>query len=245
MKKTLLLIFIGCGFSFAQDIQEYVVEQDSIKKNFRYALYWIDFSVPEEADFLGIYGSPFLDSRWREGTASLEGKWSITAPMRFNAEREVIEYLDTDNRRKDFKREPRIKVEIDNKPYEVLTTIDEGKEKATYFNPLMKAGTVKLYFRPKKKLVNIRETTHGVGNCWLQCVNASSHYLVWSDGIPQKIKLNRKSLLNALSDQREALEKYIDGYKLNLRKEADVIRLLKFYNALSYYGIPSIEQARL
>ncbi|MEM7380462.1 MAG: hypothetical protein AAF361_04600, partial [Bacteroidota bacterium] len=178
MKKTLLLFFIGCGISFAQDVQEYIVEQDSTKKNFRYALYWIDFSLPEESNFQGIDGSPFLDSRWQEGTASLEGKWSITAPMRFNAEREVIEYLDTDNRRKEFKKVPQIKIEIADRPYKILTIMDEGKEKLAYFNPLMNTGNLRLYFRPKKKLVQIRQTTNGLGNGWLQCVNASSYYMV-------------------------------------------------------------------
>ncbi|NAS13551.1 hypothetical protein [Poritiphilus flavus] len=244
MKQTLLLIFIGCGISFAQDPQEYIVEQDSTKKNYRYALHWTDFSLPEEADVVGIHGSPYLDSRWREGTASLDGEWNITAPMRFNAERGVVEYLDTDNRRKEFKREPWIKVEINDKTYKVLTIIEEEKEKVAYFNPLMNTGLVKLYFRPEKKLVEIK-ATNSPWVSWVYCVNASSHYLVGSDGKPREITLNRKSLLNALSDQKEALEKYIDGYKLNLRKEADVIRLLKFYNNLSYYEIPVIEQAQL
>ncbi|MEM7380463.1 MAG: hypothetical protein AAF361_04605 [Bacteroidota bacterium] len=244
MKQTLLLFFIGCGMTLAQDIQEYVVEQDSTKTNYRYALHWTDFSLPEENKYLGINGSPYLDSRWREGTASLDGEWNITAPMRFNAERGVVEYLDTDNRRKDFKREPRIKVEIDDKTYKVLTIMDEGKEQAAYFNPLMNTGAVKLYFRPNIKLVE-NKTTSSPWATWVYCVNASSYYLVRSDGIPQEITLNRKSLLNALSDQKEALEKYIDGYKLNLRKEADVVRLLKFYNNASYYEIPVIEQAQL
>jgi len=48
----------------------------------------------------------------------------------------------------------------------------------------------------------------------------------------EMIDLGKVALLMQLSDEEVALSKFITDYKLNLKKEADAIRLIEYYNSL-------------
>lgn len=48
----------------------------------------------------------------------------------------------------------------------------------------------------------------------------------------EMIDLGQVALLIQLSDEEVALSKFIVDYKLNLKKEADDIRLIEYYNSL-------------
>ena len=52
------------------------------------------------------------------------------------------------------------------------------------------------------------------------------------DGVMSRIKKDKSSLLNLLKDKEAALKKYIEGQKLNLKNEASLIELIKYYNSL-------------
>ncbi len=52
------------------------------------------------------------------------------------------------------------------------------------------------------------------------------------DGVMSRIKKDKSSLLNLLKDKEAALKKYIEDQKLNLKNEASLIELIKYYNSL-------------
>lgn len=52
------------------------------------------------------------------------------------------------------------------------------------------------------------------------------------DGVMSRIKKDKYSLLNLLKDKEAALKKYIEEQKLNLKNEASLIELIKYYNSL-------------
>ncbi|MBC7568377.1 MAG: hypothetical protein H7319_01420, partial [Spirosoma sp.] len=60
--------------------------------------------------------------------------------------------------------------------------------------------------------------------------NATSYYLLKPDQTLIRIKLTKKSLLDALTDKRDALKKLADT--LDLRTEADAATLVKQYDSL-------------
>ena len=47
-----------------------------------------------------------------------------------------------------------------------------------------------------------------------------------------RIKKDKSSLLVLFQDKKEAITKYIDDQKLNLKNEAHLIDLVKYYNTL-------------
>lgn len=52
------------------------------------------------------------------------------------------------------------------------------------------------------------------------------------DGVMSRIKKDKYILLNLLKDKEAALKKYIEEQKLNLKNEASLIELIKYYNSL-------------
>ncbi len=52
------------------------------------------------------------------------------------------------------------------------------------------------------------------------------------DGVMVRIKKDKSSLLALLQDKSQAIQQYINGQKLNLKNEADLIALVKYYNTL-------------
>ncbi|MFC6999674.1 hypothetical protein [Rufibacter roseus] len=58
------------------------------------------------------------------------------------------------------------------------------------------------------------------------------HYFVLNNGQMQKVKLNRKSILNALVDQEEKLKDYLKKEKLSLNTEQELIKVIAYYNSL-------------
>jgi hypothetical protein len=52
------------------------------------------------------------------------------------------------------------------------------------------------------------------------------------EGTMSRIKKDKSSLLVLFQDKKEAITKYIDDQKLNLKNEAHLIDLVKYYNTL-------------
>jgi hypothetical protein len=52
------------------------------------------------------------------------------------------------------------------------------------------------------------------------------------DGVMSRIKKDKSSLLAMFQDQNQAIKKYIEDQKLNLKNEAHLIDLVKYYNSL-------------
>jgi hypothetical protein len=52
------------------------------------------------------------------------------------------------------------------------------------------------------------------------------------EGVMVRIKKDKSSLLALLKDKNQAVQKYIDDQKLNLKSEAHLIALVKYYNTL-------------
>ena len=52
------------------------------------------------------------------------------------------------------------------------------------------------------------------------------------DGTMIRIKKDKSSIITLLQDQNQAIKKYIEDQKLNLKNEAHLIDLVKYYNSL-------------
>lgn len=62
--------------------------------------------------------------------------------------------------------------------------------------------------------------------------DAFSYYLLKPDQTLTKVKLSKKSLLEAMNDQEEALKSYIDREQLTVKNENEAIMLVKCYDSL-------------
>ncbi len=145
--------------------------------------------------------------------------------MRYNA----IEFLDSDQIIREVLRRPYITVSIDGKRFEIVEYLDEGVEKQGYFNPVS-PGKTKLLFMPRKELFI---KSKGYTEAYAVYREISSYYLKKEGRPAEKIRLNKKTILNHLEDKAPQLTPFISDYGINLRKEEDVVRLLDYYNSLT------------
>lgn len=179
-----------------------------------------------------IVNSPFIEEDYQKGKTTIHGKPGFTAKMRYNAAKDVIEFIDDDAKVKELLRRPYISAELDGKQFVILDykVAHKNIEKLGYFNPLNK-GLTQLLFMPKKKIeltgYSFQERRSGV-------YKDVSAYFIKHDGKPAtNISLNKSSIFNHLDPTYEkVLSYYITENDIKLRKEEDVIRLLEYYNTL-------------
>ncbi len=192
---------------------------------------------------LEIVNSPFLEDEYQEGETTIHGKLGFKAKLRYNAGKDVIEFIDEDNTTKELLRRPYIRAEFHGKEYVILEykEVDKNIEKLGYFNPLNK-GVVQLLLMPKKKLELTGYSFQGKKSLVYKDVSA---YFIKLDEKPAvNINLNKSTILNHLDPGYQKVLKYfVSENNLNLRKEEDVIRLLQYYNTLTSKNAPQ-EQMR-
>ncbi len=185
-------------------------------------------SVSERA----IEGSPYINEVYKQGETIMFGKVRRKALMRYDAYRDAVEIMGQDQRPRTLLRRNTITAQFDGRTYKVMEYVDLGRSKQGYFNPLNQ-GTAQLLFKPKKRFRQAENPDHGYDTYDPpQFIDDSSYYLKWGNRPAVKIQLGKKKLLKALGSYSPELRKFISKNKLSMKKEEDVVRLVKYFNTL-------------
>ncbi|MCK5443173.1 MAG: hypothetical protein KAJ23_14910 [Maribacter sp.] len=220
MKNLFCLFLLVTSISFGQNY---------LGQHWAFSKAYPSYSFQADINLI-IDGSPYIDSAFKTGFTTIRGKFGIEAPMRYNAEKNVMEFLDSHQVVREVFRRPYITVNIDEKIFRVVEYKNEREQKLGYFNPL-NTGKVQLLLMPKKELSHKKRT--GLTESRATYREVSSYYIKREGRPAEKIKLREKSILIHLFDKVVEMNTYISDYGLNLRKEEDVVRLLDHYNSLS------------
>lgn len=187
-----------------------------------------------------VKNSPFLDNDFKLGKTTIHNKPGFTARLRYNAGKEVIEFLDENETVRELLRRPDFSAEFDGYTYMVFDYIvpNNGFQKMGYFNPL-NSGNIQLLYRPEKK---IKLSTYSFQERKSAYYLNTSSYFIKKQGLPAiMVALNKVDIIKHLGEKYEKqLNEYITKQHLNLKKEGDVIRLIEHYNAL--IATPTKEQ---
>lgn len=105
--------------------------------------------------------------------------------------------------------------------------IDGNTEKNFY--QILYDGNTQLLKRKLKKIIEDRPYNSAVTIKSFQEVEL---YYIAKANEPIKIKKDKKQILSVLNDRTVELEKYIQQYKLNVKEEEDLIKLIAYYNTL-------------
>lgn len=228
MKNSFLVLFIAIS-TFGLVHSQHGTPADPSYVTINLVTVWPDKPEPR----LILKGSPYVEDGFSEGRAIIHGKTDFKAPMRYNAAKEVIEFLDDNKVTKEMLRRPYIKVIIDGKIYEILEYFEEGETKLGYFNTLS-FGKTQLFFRSHKiVVVENNGAKQQNGEIYAHYKDVSDYYLKIEGRPAQKIKLSKKGIVNNFEVKtRKLLEFASKNQDLNLNKEKDVIRLLEYYDTL-------------
>jgi hypothetical protein len=82
------------------------------------------------------------------------------------------------------------------------------------------------------KKLNVTVQEQNLPNATISKFIPSINYYLIKEGRLTKIPLKKKKILAVLKDRSEALEKYAEKEELGLKKEAEIIQLLGYYETL-------------
>ncbi len=184
-----------------------------------------------------IENSPFLEDDYQQGKAIIQEKLGFRAKMRYNAAKDVIEFIKEDTITKELLRRPYVSATFGGRQFLIKKYLDGKTEKLGYFNPL-NFGYVKLLIMPKKELElgkwRYQHTDNGYGLVAKGYYrDATAHYLMIDKKPAIEINLNKSTILTHLDPTyKNMLDYFITENDLKLRKEEDVIQLLEYYNTI-------------
>jgi hypothetical protein len=177
-------------------------------------------------------GTQYLNEIYQQGTAIIDNDKEESRLMRYNAYTDEMEFLSKEQKPLKLLKSENIVVILDDLRYEVKYYTFKNKVAKGYFNPLNK-GEVVLYLQPKKRLLRGEAPAHGYEDIKPAMYETKFEYYLKKGKQPiTKIDLGKKDVLYYLRDRRTDVKDFVNKNKLKLRKVADVITLLNYYNGV-------------
>lgn len=186
----------------------------------------------------GLRGTPYFLDTWSKGQVELvDGRRYVDVPIKFDAFRQALILL-----------RPKMgndSIIVDRNTVNQFRLVDAvGQEYVFKRYPTVKSADVEgsyflvLYEGKSTLLKRIAKTFQGADYKqpystdirYDSFQNKFDYYLLKPDQTLTKVKLSKKSLLDALADKRDGLKTYAD--KLSLKTETDAAMLVQQYDSL-------------
>lgn len=176
---------------------------------------------------------PFFPVDWRKGTLkTTSGQQYAIDRMRYNAHEDRPEY-EIEGKTFTFG-VPVAEFALEDGKGQVLRfrngfrPVDQQRERSFY--EIMHDGKTKLLRYRKANLLDV--TQYNSATKQKRFDFSENVYVVRVDGVPVRVKRDKKSLLDALNDQVPQLEAFISLNKLKFRDWSDAQKLLAHYETL-------------
>ena len=195
--------------------------------------------LKKEVNQIFANGSPYLSDNYFCGKIVMkDGMTYENIPLRFNIYTNNFEFKISGHEAYEIGNLNKIsEVQMNDGKFVRLPYIDDDNQQKTGFFKLLKDGSSKLLLKycvqyiPPKKTKTYLDTFQVAEPA--QFVHCQLFYFVQSDGEPA-IRIQQKSdLLQALSDRREEIKGYIRRMNINVHMEADLRKVISYYNALN------------
>lgn len=190
----------------------------------------------------GLRGTPYFQPDWSKGQIQLtDGRKYTDVPIKFDAHRQALILLrpkqgndsiiidqrtvrhflvaNPDGQEYLFKRYPAIKT-------------DDPQIRDGYFLVLYEGKTALLKrvvktFKPADYKGAYNSNPH-----YDAYTDANAYYILRADQTLTRVKLARKSLLDAFNDKAEAMKAFVSEQKLDVKSEAEAVALVQHYDTL-------------
>lgn len=182
-----------------------------------------------------IEGYPYLYDKFNKGIITLHNDSNINIPVNYNAfidafefEKENIKFIITNN----FSVK-NIKIGDKSFVYRVFTN-HNGEQSDGYFEIIVAGSNCQLYKKFKKNFLEPvpSETHFNVAKPARFSEIESIYFIGFEDDIRYLKTNSKKNVLASFKDHKAELSKFSRDKRLNLKSEADLIRLANFYNSL-------------
>lgn len=177
-------------------------------------------------------GSPFLFDKWIRGAASTSSGVYTDLDLKLNAYENTLIFQQNDESYEfqlpinSFVLKPR---ERDSSSYMYFRRGFTGPSlQASQYVQILTEGKLGLYRSDIKSVSDFNEINRGV----VKAFSTVTRYYIKKDAALFLIKPSKDELLSYMTDKKDSVEAFIKEKKLNLKKEIDMIALVKYYNTL-------------
>ena len=192
----------------------------------------VSASVFGAEKYAGISGAPFLYDKWITGSATVSRGTFKKLELKLDSYSNTL-YFNKDEVPNEFKENvtaftlmPKLS---DSSTYEYYRKGITGPGlKVEQYVRILFEGNVSFFKSEIKLVTDVNQINVGI----IKTFNTSVRYYIMKDDLAQIIKLNKKELLEVLKDKEDKIQAYITEKKLSLKKEAEFIELIKYYNSL-------------
>lgn len=175
--------------------------------------------------YLNVKGNPYLLENWEKGSVTVaSGKKFENLDLKFDQVINQVIFQDVDGSMKAFS-QPVVAFTIGKDVNEHLFM--RGLDGVFYEQ--LANGKVILWKKNHKTIID--EKPYGSATIQRNVLNNNTYY-VGEIAQLTKIKNDKKSILELLSDKAADVEAYLKKEKLNTKTESDLVKVVMYYNGL-------------
>lgn len=184
----------------------------------------------ESKNYLDVKGSPYLFDEWTEGWVKLHnGNMHAGMSLKYDQVQDNLLFKGSSGQAQAFV-EPVIEFEIDGHLFRKGYTPVDGAAPAAFYQVLAD-GNTQFLKRTTKQI--FEEVPYGTATKQKTIAPKEFYYLsLGANDNLVKIRKDKKAIVNALSDKKAQLEQYIKQHSLDMKEEADLAKLVAYYNTL-------------
>lgn len=195
------------------------------------SLFSFHASTAQQATASKIEGTPYLNEKYEDGEIYYGEANRVKVPVRYNIYQDLMEYQQNG---KPLVLDPSDKIKqvrLGESTFIVEKVEKEGKTKYGFLN-LLDSGKVTLL---SKKVVKYQEPLkdRGLdgGDLPAKFSRSSDEFYVKINGDLKKVD-SIKDLIASFPDKQEELKQFAKKEKISPKKENELVKLIKYYNAL-------------
>ncbi len=236
---TFILLITSTALSFAQPDKSLVGTEENLKNISRSAAFVMTTNMDELYE--GIKGTPYLFNEWKQGNIYLNDNTYINdVNIKYNIYTDDVLYLH---------RKSGDSLIIDRSLINSFEITDDNSGNLVLFKEISlrpdkndKSTFVKVLYDGKSKFI-IKYTktfikadykgAYSAGRKYDEYIDDYQYYIITNSTDPVKIKLNKKSVVKALSDKEVKIQPFLNEHRLNLNDEYGIAELLEYYDSIS------------
>ncbi len=224
--------------AFAQPDQSMVRTEENLRNISRSAGFVMTTNMDELYE--GVKGTPYLFDEWKLGNIYLNDNTYINSVnIKYNVYTDDVLYLNStsgDSLIIDRSVIKSFEINDDNSGnmllFREISLRPDKKERNTFIKVIYENKSKFIIKYTKTFIKADYKGAYSAGRKYDEYVDDYQYYIVTNPDNPAKIKLNRKSVVKALSDREDKIMAYMNEHNLNLDNEDDIVELMKYYDSL-------------
>jgi hypothetical protein len=173
-------------------------------------------------------GTPFLFEKWMPGTATLDRGIYTNLELKLDAYNNLL-YFNRDDQPHEFIDQINSFTLISgNDTLYFRKGITGSNLKADQYVQVLADGKLAFYKSDIKSISEMSEINAGI----VKTFTTLTRYYINRNGKTELVKLNKGDILEYMKDKKDMMEEYMNANKVQGKKEADLVKIIRYYNRL-------------